>query len=542
MNDNRGHNLAITGIAICFVIWAAIFIYRSSFVASDGRRYFSLFDDAMISMRYAYNLSHGMGLVWNPGERVEGYTNLLMVLLMSLSNLIFDKRIAVLAVQISGIVFLLGNAYLTMLIADQVSLDESPQHRMLLRVLAFLCTLSYYPLVYWSLMGMETGLLTSLLLPGILVALKHANEQNTARLFLLPISLGLAYLTRPDSAIPSSLVLIYFIYESCQSRASRLSLTLILGLVGLYLLFPVGQAVFRWQYYGELVPNTYTLKLAGIPLLHRIKNGFNFVKPFLRANVIITLVVVAGLFFNFRKQKRLLLTIAMAAICYQIWVGGDPWLYWRMLSPAMPLVLLLFVHEILLIVDYAADIAIFERYFLRNPILSRQHVPVFLVLSLTLTVHILRANAGFISEMTLLQKPYTTGALNSQINVAIALAHLTTTDATVGVFWAGTIPYYTGRVAMDFLGKSDKHIARMAPDLSQPTWAGMKGVPGHNKYDLDYSIKALQPTYLQNFRWGRQDLSDWVKSQYIDVEYKGKHLLLLKESGAVLWGEIDNAN
>jgi len=72
--------LIIAGIAIGFIIWAAIFIYRSSFIAIDGQRYFSLFDDAMISMRYAWNLSHGIGLVWNPGEWVEGYTNLLMVL------------------------------------------------------------------------------------------------------------------------------------------------------------------------------------------------------------------------------------------------------------------------------------------------------------------------------------------------------------------------------------------------------------------------------------------------------------------------------
>ncbi|MFL6290176.1 MAG: hypothetical protein ACJ759_04705, partial [Thermoanaerobaculia bacterium] len=39
-------------------------------------------DDAYISYRYAFNLLHGHGLVFNPGERVEGYTNLLYVLLM----------------------------------------------------------------------------------------------------------------------------------------------------------------------------------------------------------------------------------------------------------------------------------------------------------------------------------------------------------------------------------------------------------------------------------------------------------------------------
>ena len=40
-------------------------------------------DDAFISFRYARNLATGHGLVWNPGERVEGYTNFLWTLLMA---------------------------------------------------------------------------------------------------------------------------------------------------------------------------------------------------------------------------------------------------------------------------------------------------------------------------------------------------------------------------------------------------------------------------------------------------------------------------
>src|SRR5215213_8933952 len=52
-----------------------------------GVRYWWLVDDAMISMRYARNLAEGSGLVWNVGERVEGYTNLLWTLFMSLVHL-----------------------------------------------------------------------------------------------------------------------------------------------------------------------------------------------------------------------------------------------------------------------------------------------------------------------------------------------------------------------------------------------------------------------------------------------------------------------
>ena len=74
-------------LSALFAIWALAFIYHSSYAAIDDRRYFNLFDDAMISMRYAWNFSYGRGLVWNAGDtnRVEGYTNLLMTLMMSAS-------------------------------------------------------------------------------------------------------------------------------------------------------------------------------------------------------------------------------------------------------------------------------------------------------------------------------------------------------------------------------------------------------------------------------------------------------------------------
>jgi arabinofuranosyltransferase len=41
-----------------------------------------IWDDPFILFRYADNLELGKGLVWNEGERVEGYTNFLWTLLM----------------------------------------------------------------------------------------------------------------------------------------------------------------------------------------------------------------------------------------------------------------------------------------------------------------------------------------------------------------------------------------------------------------------------------------------------------------------------
>ena len=126
-----------------------------------------------------------------------------------------------------------------------------------------------------------------------------------------------------------------------------------------------------------------------------------------------------------------------------------------------------------------------------------------------------------------------------QVNTAIALNQFTSNDATVGVFWAGSIPYYTGRPAADFLGKADAYIAHLPPDFTGSiSWNRMSSVPGHNKYDLNYSIKILQPTYIQGFAWGSQNLAEWVADQYVSVECGEVELLLLKNAPSVLWDEL----
>ena len=89
-------------LLVGFLYYAWRYILATSFVI-DGTRYYVLFDDAMISMRYAYNLAHGNGLVWNVGERVQGFTNPLWVLYMALFHLLpLPPAQMGLAVQITG--------------------------------------------------------------------------------------------------------------------------------------------------------------------------------------------------------------------------------------------------------------------------------------------------------------------------------------------------------------------------------------------------------------------------------------------------------
>lgn len=535
----QGQYVAI-GLSLAFVFWSATFIYRSSFIAIDGKRYFCLFDDAMISMRYAWHLSHGFGLVWNPGEPTQGFTNLLMTLLMSLVIRLSDKATAPLLVQILGVVFMLAIAFLTMRLADGMRSNDGSPHREVVKALSFACALSYYPLLYWSLMGMETGLLTLLLLLAIVNAFGYIRQKREQNLWWVSLCLGLAYLTRNDSVVFATLIWAYLAWElfaHAPRGAGRSSRQLAVAL-GVYGVFIAGQFLFQYSYYGELWPNTYTLKLTGLSLPARLRDGVGFVSPFVVSTSVMLGLASVNVARDRRPQKVLLLAIAVAALCYQVYVGGDPWAYWRIMSPSMPLVGILFVAEALSIEDVALRIPPVHKCLLRSPSISRVTRTGVFAIALT-AIGLWRANRAFWPEIRLAVPAYTVASNQLNVNTAVALERLTSTDATVGVFWAGAIPYFTGRRAVDFLGKSDRYIAHLPPDVSgRAGWSGMRSVPGHNKYDLNYSIRSVRPTYVQGFQFGTQDLTQWAEKRYSKVEFEGVSLFLLRGSPKVLWTRL----
>jgi arabinofuranosyltransferase len=516
-----------------FLLWSSVFICKSSTIAIDGRRYFSLFDDAMVSMRYGWNLSHGFGLVWNPGERVEGYTNLLMTLLMALSTLVFDKVTAVLAIQLLGILFMIVSALLAGEIAVHLMDSESAAWKVSVRLLVVFATLFYYPLAYWSLMGMETGLLTMLILTAVLTTFRFMQTKQRADLWKPGVFCGLAYLSRPDSVLFSAVLFALIFFDIWKTKSDRNERLIALGAFGLLIAFIGGQTLFRWLYYGELLPNTYTLKVAGTPLSVRLRGGFDYIKPYLKSVMPLFLLAASDVLFNHRRQKLVLFLLWGIAVFYTVLVGGDAWPYWRLTAPTMPLALVLATLGAEAFVKSLSETGFFRSYFLRKPLLPERFVPAFLAAVTVISV-LGFSDYGFRREIFFLQKLYTTGANAWNVNIALAIREVTTENASVGTTAAGVMPYYSGRRAIDYLGKSDKYIAHLPPDLS----GAIEWRPGHIKYSLEYSLKQLQPTYTETFEWGGQDLTEWASTRYVIVGYKGVSLRLLKNSPDVLWEKL----
>lgn len=498
------------------VTWLGMVISQSSLDLGPDGRYFCLFDDAMISLKYAWNLTHGLGLVWNPGERVEGYTNLLMVLYMSIGTMVLDKNMSVLFVQISGAVFLLLIGVLHAKIMSRVINPEAGERKKLYLLLGFLSPILYYPLTYWSVMGMETGLLCLLMTFSVYLVIAERDQPRFNP--WLALALGLMTLVRPDAMIQVALIFLYRLVTILLTRANVMTI-IYEGL--LFILLPLGQLTFRWFYYHALYPNTYLLKIVGYELSDRLVNGKKFMLLFFQSAWPVTLVSIISVLLKFKKEKLLFLMLFLSVSAYQWYVGGDPWPYWRIMAPYIGLLLLASIDLIETIIQLMTRTLPNSKQAWLKRMGSYQAVALLLWFMLLLGL-----NGKFLSEIYFQERPYSVLYNLSNVQTGLHLKRVCKPTARVGVTWAGTIPYYSGLAAVDFLGKCDPYIASLPADPSF--------IPGHNKYDLNYSIGKLKPDYIQTHFWQGDDLRTFVEEHYVFIGNRW----YLKDSEHIKWNKL----
>ena len=153
-------------------LWLIIFTWRQSFIF-NGNRIVSLFDDALISMSYARTFSQTGELVWFPGaSRVQGITNPFWTLILSLLHLISDNpQTVIYSVIILGFITINVAAILVYKILG-LALPVS-KHKATIQIGAIASIPFQYSYVYWTLRGMEVGILSLVLLLTIYIILKN---------------------------------------------------------------------------------------------------------------------------------------------------------------------------------------------------------------------------------------------------------------------------------------------------------------------------------------------------------------------------------
>ncbi|MHC4363554.1 MAG: hypothetical protein ACYSTZ_12060, partial [Planctomycetota bacterium] len=165
-------------------------------VLSAWRYYPFVSDDSLISLRYAERLLDGLGLTWTEGVPVEGYSNLLWTLLVSLVGCFgVDLLAAARALGLVGMTAVL----IALLYRYRVAAwrDLWP----LLIGVAFFVTAG--PTGVWVVGGLEQPLVAALLAWGMVMLFKAADSHpmNRRMLNLSSLCLGLICLTRPDGPL-----------------------------------------------------------------------------------------------------------------------------------------------------------------------------------------------------------------------------------------------------------------------------------------------------------------------------------------------------
>jgi len=527
---NKG-SLLFAGLVLLAAAYFAAFIYRTSFVV-DGERYFSLFDDAMISMRYASNLANGHGLVWNPGQRpVEGFTDPIWTLYMTLPHLLPiapSKRS--LFIQVTAALLLLVNLYFVKRIAEDLSDHSVPVGLGAVGLTAF-----FYPINNWSLQGMEVGLLTLLISIATWMTIRSIRtDQFDIRVYLV---LGLATLVRPDMVVPF-VVTWAFLTVAARGRAVP---HLFAGL-SILAASSLGTTVFRLRYFGDVLPNTYYLKMTGYPLLLRVSRGASVLSQFIWS--MNPILFSMPLLLVFRRSPTLMypLCLLLAQMAYSVFVGGDAWEEWggsnRYISIVMPGFFVLFSCAAWR-VSRLVTLESTDRPRTTPPWVRRSVFPGLILLALVS----FNSPLGPVSlaSLTLLTPPIHSGPGGenmSEVKETLLLRAITTDQASIALTRAGTIPYFTGRPAVDLLGKTDAHIARESARVPAGLRRFVAFRPGHTKFDYDYSVGQLRPDIVAQL-WADQDrVKPYLDEYYRRVEVEGVKMWLRLDSPNILWAEV----
>ena len=429
------------GLIVC------LSIATTHYFIENVKAYYFLSDDAFISFRYASNLHSGHGLVWNIGERVEGYTNFLWVILMDLGmelNFrpeVFSNQIGI----VSGVVLLLSLVYLSVTCAGW----NDP-----FIVLAPLVLSLSQNFTGWCTGGLATMFFTAVLFLAFLAYLREREKDSTSPLWS-SLLFSLAYLTRPDALLFAFIAGLFFLVEVFLKR--RKIVSLMLWSTPLVMIV-VTHFLWRYSYYGYWLPNTFYAKVNGLWW----EQGYQFFSLFNQQYKVFFFLplMLVPILVGRKFVYALFLCVVSVYSAYVLSIGGDrfefrflvyisPYFYWLM-------------SEGIRILAAVRPKPITSRYLLGSAAAA---------LSFTLIVTTYCgarydkkrpiSHNGVVSLKGI--RGYANGRIyEGKVLRRLIMKGLLPDDLMVCVYGAGAVPYYTRWPTVDYLGLNDVTIAHQS--------------------------------------------------------------------------------
>jgi len=320
----RGLAAALLWLGAGFLLYA---LYRN-------RDFFH--DDAYVTLRYARNLALGHGLVWNPGERVEGYSSFVATVLIALLGAAgLDWVVAARAVNLAALALLallLGR----FLAGEARRAGGSP----VAAAAPVALTLAALPLAIWVLGGLESPLFALLCTASTLQVIALLRGQGgAARAAGAGVLLGISVLTRPDGGVLLGLAGLCLLAQAAarRGRGGR-RLLLVVGSAALVLL---PHALWRLAYYGAWLPNSVVAKTLGLPAELR-EGGWSYVWSFVRTPPYWPVLAAIGALLAWPSRSARW-AVAYPVACVALYAGlvvcagGDHMPALRVMVPLIPL-------------------------------------------------------------------------------------------------------------------------------------------------------------------------------------------------------------
>lgn len=387
-------------------------------------------DDAFITFRSVHNLVTGRGLTFNPARSpVESFSNPLLALALT--------PFAALGVPLPGVARALGLAGVGAAAWAADRMAQRANASDLGRAVVLASIVGSSALVYYAATGLETALLSGLLLLAIERTTREGVLDATSTLLWIAVALS-----RPEAPLVVLLALIS-LRRPLRHASWRGLLAIAVSLALLELA--------RIAYFGDVVPNTFHAKAIGTadhdPSSSPLLAGPRYLIRFaLACGLVLPLGVVAAV----REARtslvaRVSLGALAAGVIFALYAGGDWMPMGRYLVPYVPLVALTGVMGIE---------SLLARGRLTRPGLA---------LGLAALASFL-GSADALSELWIHQREYPYHVMSSRDSLAAIDAmndHLPPGSRVVA-FRIGALGDVGDYEVIDLLGLTDRRIAELA--------------------------------------------------------------------------------
>jgi arabinofuranosyltransferase len=456
-------------------------------------------DDSFIFYRYAANLVSGHGLVFNPGEYVEGYSSILWTLLLSLGG-VLGIDIPVVGRWL-GILLSIGTLLLTFRICRKLIPTT-----VFVPLLAIFLLSVRFDFGLYAHSGMETPLMTFLVTLTFMLYMERLEKGGS----LLPVGIaaGLVSLTRPEGLI---VVMGFTLIEliRMKSRDFRALFIRLWPLIIPAAVFLLGVTVWRYSYYHDFFPNTFYAKISGLNAVLLARGFYHLMKFFVFGGgfaYLVPFLIFASIYSkNILVRTMFVLIFLFAA--FTVYTTGDWFPFGRFMQPILPL----------LVIGTAAGIwIIVDRLHLKRGV-TLLIIGCFL---LSEYQNALRRNmypaVEAFDHRDSVEHWSRLGRLFGEMRRQLP-------DLSIASYPIGAIGYYSGANVIDMIGLTDRHIARYGHQL--------RGYVGHERSDMKYVLER-RPDILYTGLGKTDSLGRFVPA-FRDFDRTFYNVLPYKESDII---------